>query len=583
MKLEGILHRCGATDCYARNENELVINIRTNKEITSVVLMQEDPYVNGISGRIPWTGTPMAMQVSLELREYFVWTAVVSPKFKRLQYYFEVISGAEKRILMEDGIYTEQEMQLDGMMKQYFKYAWMNPSDLYRAPQWVEDTFWYQIMPDRFCRMAQASDSRKPTDWTNTADMKYNQFYGGNFSGIASKLPYLQELGINGIYLTPIFESPSDHKYNTTDYLKVSKDFGTDEDFRELVEKAHALGIKIMIDAVFNHCGRDFFAWRDVVKRGKASRYYDWFFIQKENFGGEEKTRDGRYYSFAFEAQMPKLNTNHPEVAEYFCGICREWIAKWNVDGIRFDVGNEIAHSFIRKLRTELKAVKPDLFLLGEIWHDAGPWLAGDEYDSVMDYPFMETIHNFFTNKRWSARNFMYQINRCYSLYTSMVNRVLFHFLDSHDVGRVFSRCENEDVFFQQLALLVTMTGTPCIFYGTEIALDGKCGPYNRKPMPWENIQNGEYEHIYREVRALIRLRRNNNDTLKKCDIRWKVTEKRFLCYERPGDNTITVYLNAEKEPQKLRLCGEEILYARRYSGNVLAPDGTLIVRRKAE
>lgn len=583
MKLEGILHRCGAADCYARNEKELVINIKTNKEITSVVLVQEDPYVNGISGRIPWTGVPQIMQLSLEQKEYFVWTAVVSPKFKRLQYYFEVISGEEKRILMEDGIYTEQELLLDGLMKQYFKYAWMNPSDLYRAPQWVENTFWYQIIPDRFCRIAQASDNRKLADWENTADMEYNQFYGGNLRGITSKLPYLYALGINGIYLTPIFESPSDHKYNTTDYLKISSDFGTDRDFRELVEKAHASGIKVMIDAVFNHCGCDFFAWKDVIKHGKASRYYDWFFIQKENFGGEEKTKDGRYFSFAFEAQMPKLNTNHPEVAGYFCRVCKEWIAKWDVDGIRFDVGNEIAHSFIRRLREELKAVKPELFLLGEIWHDAGPWLGGEEYDSVMDYPYMETIHNFFVNKGWSARDFMYQMNRCYSLYTSMVNRVLFHFLDSHDVGRVFSRCGNEDVFFQQMALLVTMTGTPCILYGTEIAMEGKCGPYNRKPMAWDKLQNGEPGQIYQEVRALIWLRRKYNDTLKKCDIRWQIIKKRFLCYERPGEDTIAVYLNAEKEPWQLPPFEGEILYARKYSEKVLAPDGTLIVRRKAQ
>ncbi len=580
MNFNEIIHRCGYTDCYAINENELVINIKTNKDITAVNLVHGDPYTNGPSGKKPWYGIPKPMKVTMELKNYLVWSTVIAPEFKRLQYYFEIVCNNEKQNLFEDGLYTEDEIHIEGIIKQYFKYAWINSSDLYKAPEWVEDTCWYQIMPDRFCRIADFSDERHLSSWNNTSNMKYNEIYGGNLSGIISKLTYLHDLGINGIYLTPIFTSVSDHKYNTTDYQKIDPGFGSEQIFKELVEKAHNMGIRIVIDGVFNHCGTEFFAWKDVVKNGKKSKFYNWFYINKDNFTGNAKTSDGRYYSFAFEAEMPKLNTNNTEVANYFCGICKEWILKWNIDGIRFDVGNEISHSFIKKLHRELKLLKPDLFLLGEIWHDSSQWLQGDEYDSVMNYPFMDSIHNFFVNKKLEAKDFMYMMNHCYSLYMAHVNRVLFNFLDSHDVGRVYSRCNDEDIFFQQLAILMTMPGTPCIYYGTEIAMDGKSEPYNRKPMPWEKISSGKYDAIIKEVKTLIYIRRKYNATLKNSQIQWNNTRKRLVNYIRQGDINIEIYINAGKTDVQINLDGQVVIFARGYSMNFLAPKGTLILRK---
>lgn len=581
MAFVGVIHRCCIADCYARNIMELVINLKTNKSITGVNLIHEDPYINGVSGRRPWIGVTTAMRIAMELKNEYLWSIEVTPKFKRLQYYFEIICGNERRYLFEDGLYTQEELSVSGLMKQYFKYAWINPSDVYEPPAWVADTFWYQIMPDSFCRIINKSDAYRFADWNNTDNMNYDSIYGGNIQGIISKLSYLHDLGISGIYLTPIFDSPSNHKYNTTDYEKIDPDFGTDESFKELVEQAHSLGIKVMIDAVFNHSGRGFFAWQDVMKNSQESPYYDWFYINAEDFSGDHKTYDGRYYSFAFESYMPKLNTNNHAVVEYFCNICKSWINKWDIDGIRFDVGNEITHSFIKELHGELKAIKPELFLLGEIWHDADPWLHGDEYDSVMNYPWMESVHNFFVNKNLSAKDFMYAINRCYCLYMEQVNRVLFNFLDSHDVGRVYSRSDNEDVFFQQLALLATMPGTPCIYYGTEIEMDGSCGPYNRKPMPWDEISKGKYATVFDEVKTIIQIRKDY-PVLKGTQIHWQNTGGRFINYERPGSNPVKVWLNAGQNWEPIDLNGQRIIYARGYSDNVLYPGGTLITERKS-
>ena len=177
----------------------------------------------------------------------------------------------------------------------------------------------------------------------------------------------------------------------------------------------------------------------------------------------------------------------------------------------------------------------------------------------------------------------MYIMNRCYSLYMSQVNQVLFNFLDSHDVGRVYSRCDNIDYFFQQLAILVTMPGTPCIYYGTEIAMDGKCGPYNRKPMPWEEIDCGKYDAIMAEVTSLIRIRKKYK-ALKGSQIQWINTKGRLISFVRPGEVTIEVYINAGEQQVTIDLREQEIVFARGYMNNhMLLAGGVLIVRRNVE
>lgn len=171
---------------------------------------------------------------------------------------------------------------------------------------------------------------------------------------------------------------------------------------------------------------------------------------------------------------MPKFDTSEPDVMEYLTGIAKHWVCEWKVDGIRFDVGNEISHAFLKHLRLELKKCNPKLFLLGEIWHDAFPWLLGDEYDSTMNYPFLACVNNFWADKTQSGTDFMHGINQCYSMYYEQVDRVLFNLLESHDTDRLMERCHgNADTFLAQLAILFTMQGAPGIYYGTEIGMDG--------------------------------------------------------------------------------------------------------------
>lgn len=580
MNLNAIVHRSAFTDCYMLDGETAVLNIRTGKDITAVNLLHEDPYAYGISGDIHWIGRVLPMEKKRELKHSVIWSVQLKPEYRRLQYYFEIFCGEEKLLMFEDDFYTEEAISLPGRWKQYFKLPWMNPADVVTVPGWVEDTVWYQIMPDRFCRGNQAPKRMKLKAWNHGETVDYNDFYGGDLRGIIQKLPYLKELGVTGIYLLPLFLSDTNHKYNTFDYETIDPDFGTEEEVKELVDTAHSLGLRVMLDAVFNHSGTEFFAWKDVWEKGEKSRYFDWFCINQIPFERKYASlRDGRFYGFAFLDNMPKLNTGNPEVVEYCLNRCKYWVEQWNIDGIRFDVGNEVSHSFLKTVNAGLKALKPDLFLLGEIWHDSVQWLQGDEYDSVMNYPFFESMHNFWVDGNADSRDFMYAMNRIYSLYPEQVNRCIFNFLDTHDTLRARNRCGSLDVLYQQLTVLMTMPGTACIYYGTEVAMPGGHDPDCRRPMPWDAIAAGTYDAEMAEMKALIALRRQYPQT-KGTEILWHHIEHypRLICYDRPGrGSTIRIWLNGGQEAPIAE--AGEVLYSRKYGSGVLAPGGILVMR----
>ena len=580
MNLNAITHRSAFTDCYALDKDTVILNIRTGKDVTAVTLMVEDPYTFGISGDFTWKGKPVVMEMVRELKHNLIWQAKVTPEYKRLQYYFEIFSGKEKVIMLEDDFYTEKDYQKPGRFRQYYKFPWLNSSDVITVPHWVQDTIWYQIMPDRFCRGDEAPKRMNLRKWQDSKHIKGWDFYGGDLRGIIEKLPYLQELGITGIYLLPLFESNSNHKYNTFDYEKIDPDFGTEEDLKELVSKAHDLGIRVMLDAVFNHSGTEFFAWKDVWEKGEESRYFDWFCINERPFSRKRASlRDGRFYGFAFIDTMPKLNTNNPEVAAYFAKICKYWVENWGIDGIRFDVGNEVSHTFLKKIFAAVKPINPDIFLLGEIWHDSVQWMLGDEYDSVMNYPFVESLQNFWVDGDATSRDFMYAMNRCYSLYPEQSNRCIFNFLDTHDTMRALNRCGNPDVFYQQLAVLMTMPGSACIYYGTEIAMPGGHDPDCRRPMPWHEVEAGKHDAAIGWMKELIRLRKDWIDS-EDTRILWHhdQADPRLVCYDRPGKaGTVRVYLNCSNKAISLE--GKEIFFSRKYENGQLSPNGILIVK----
>ena len=577
MNIHAIRHDT-LTGCYAYDESTLIIKLETGKDVTSVRVYTGDPFDGWVDG--VWKGDIHEMVCTAEKKHTLVWHASVAPKYKRLQYYFEIASGDERTYLFEDGIHTDGNGKA-GTIVQYFKHAWLNPADVCIVPKWAEDVVWYQIFPDRFCRAcgSASKSSLKILPWGEEKNARFYNFYGGNIRGITDKLGYIKELGIGGLYLTPIMRSDTNHRYNTHDYTLVDPELGSEADLKELISKAHDMGIKIMLDAVFNHCGTEFFAWRDVVKNGAKSKYYDWFFINDEKLDNSNaETKDGRYYTFAFAAYMPKMNTNNPEVMDYFIDICKGWLAL-GVDGIRFDVGNEISHAFLKKLRLELKAVKPDVYLLGEIWHRSLPWLLGDEYDSVMNYQFLESVNGFMIDKRETARDLMYALNESYSIYYKQINSVLFNMLDNHDVDRAVTRCKSADGLLQELTVLMTMPGSPCIYYGTETALSGEVAESrNRRCMDWHGIESGKYDEIMSEFKSIVALRKLFIQ-FKDCNIEWNVGENRLVNYawKNAQGKRLEIYLNASDSSVVISI-DNPIAYSRLLDGNVLLPGGIAVL-----
>lgn len=581
-----ISHRSALNECYALNETELEISIRTGYDVTRVFLCYGDPFSAGImGGEERWSGEKEEITEYKNLSLVRIWSITVKPKYKRCKYYFELWSGEEKVYYFEDGVYTRERMELPGRKEQCFFFPWMNPSDINVTPRWVEEAVWYQIFPDRFCNGDSSLNSGNVKPW-KCEKVGRLDVYGGDLRGICGKLPYLKELGITGIYLTPIFASVSNHKYDTTDYYRIDENFGDEQEFIALVREAHEAGIHIIMDAVFNHCGQKFAPWQDVMEKGRGSDYFDWFFIHQFPFDRRDyDTHDGKYDSFAFHGQMPKLNTNNPKVVEYFKNLCLYWVKNWGIDGIRFDVGNEVSHSFLKELRRSLKAVKPDIYLLGEIWHDSIGWLMGDEYDSVMNYPLEQSLNDFYIDENQSSVDFEHEINRCYSLYMKQTNRVLFNLLDSHDTERLSMRTKTKGRFYQQLAVLFTMEGSPCIYYGTEIYMQGGYDPDCRRCMPWEEIEAGRYEDDISYMKRLIAMRKEN-PACKSGRIEWlhETEQSRLVHYVKVSEegSRIHVVLNATGQcvtlPEKAADAnGEKILFAYDYGEAGLGPDGVCI------
>ena len=510
MEFNAVYHQASDNYCYPLNEDELIINIKTGYDVKSVSIILGDPFAAGIlGGGEHWDGKREPIIYKKRLKNQIWWTTTVRPEYKRLKYYFELQTGEESWFYFEDGFVSSEQMHLEGRSRQCFVFPWMNPCDVPRTPAWVNDTVWYQIFPDRFCNGDPSNDPENVVLWREHGSVTNEECFGGDLAGITDKLDYLQNLGINGLYLTPINEAPSNHKYDTTDYTKIDPRFGDEETFKHLVKEAHKRGIRVMLDGVFNHSGYYFAPWQDVLAKGPESEYYDWFMINEWPFDKNgQAAKKKQYYTFAFFDSMPKINTNNPKVRKYFVDICANWVENYGIDGIRLDVANEVSHRFCKELHARVKEINPDIYILGEIWHNALPWLRGDEFDAVMNYPLGQSIKDFWIDKSLTNEDFEYTINRCYTSYMQQTNDVLFNLLDSHDTKRLRSDVKNLDEYFAQIAVLFAMPGSPCIYYGTEIAMEGSYDPDCRRCMPWSDIEAGKYAERSRIISTLIHLRR---------------------------------------------------------------------------
>lgn len=533
MEYAAIHHQPFSSDAYSYDGRTVHIKIRTKKgDADHIRFIWGDPYeYNG--GRWSANEQPMRKIAATDMHDY--WFAEVVPPFRRLQYAFVVTDRHEDIFFGSSGVCPYNEKTLE-TIHYYFKFPFVHEADTFEAPQWAKSTVWYQIFPERFANGREDLSPENALPW-GSKDPDVNDFFGGDLQGIIDKLDYLEDLGVNGIYLTPIFSAPSNHKYDTLDYYSIDPHFGDPELFHTLVSQLHQRGMRMMLDAVFNHIGSASPQWQDVVKNGAQSRYKDWFHIHSF------PVKEDNYDRFAFTPDMPKLNTANPEVQRYLLDIALYWIREFNIDGWRLDVANEVDHVFWKTFRQAVSAEKPDVYILGEIWHSAEPWLRGDEFHAVMNYPFTEPMIEYFADGTIPASHMAHRVNAHLMNGMKQVNEVMFNVLDSHDTKRLLTRCRNDEKKARALlAFMFAQIGSPCIYYGTEIGLDGENDPLCRKCMVWEKEKQNQ--DMLRFMKRLIALRKQENALLTEGQLEWNLLDDQnhFIRFSRTLEEKTLIY-----------------------------------------
>ena len=536
MMKEALYHRPKLNWSFAYDERTIVLRLRAKRDD----LAEADVlYGDKFEPFDKMSEAPMRRAFADELFEY--WEVDVQPEFKRLAYAFRLRSGEETYWFSEKGIGSAAPDEHFGM----FEFPFLHASELFRPPVWVRDAVFYQIFPERFANGDKSNDPDSVLPWGGKPEW-YN-YFGGDLQGVLDRLDHLSELGVNAIYFTPLFQARTNHKYDTEDYLRVDAHFGDNRLLKKLVDACHARGIRVMLDAVFNHAGGTFAPFLDVKAKGAASRYADWFHVR--SFPLEKVDGVPTYDAFAFEDHMPKLNTANPEVQEYLLRVARYWIEEVGIDGWRLDVANEVDHAFWRKFRDVVKAANPECYILGEMFNDAIMWLQGDQFDATMNYPFTGTVLDFFARGKLDARGFADALQRQLASYSRQVNEAMFNLLDSHDTPRLLTVCGG-DARLLRLAVLFQLTylGAPCIYYGDEVGMAGAGDPDCRRCMVWDPAaQDRELFAFYREA---IALRRAHAALRGAGGIRFLLAEPgdARVLYERAGDGErFLVALNRDK------------------------------------
>jgi cyclomaltodextrinase / maltogenic alpha-amylase / neopullulanase len=368
------------------------------------------------------------------------------------------------------------------------------------APDWLADAVFYQIFPERFANGDPALDPPDVEKWGGTPTRE--NFFGGDLAGITEHLDHIVSLGANAIYLTPVFEADTNHRYDAKDYFSIDHRLGDQAAFDRFVEAAHDRGVRIVLDAVLNHCGDGHWAFRDVVEHERRSRYVNWFSVEgfpvvahpEPNY----RTCSGCYY-------LPKWNAYNPEVRDHHHAVARHWIEK-GIDGWRLDVPYFINQQFWRGFHDVVKGIDEDLYVVAEEWRDPEEWLTGDLADGTMNYTLRDLVLGFTADRTVDAHAFAAGMNRLDDRIPVGFHHGMLNLLGSHDTERVLTR-HGEDERATRLAhdLLFCSRGAPMVYYGDEVGLVGDNDPGCRGTMPWDESE--WRTAILDRVRALGRLR----------------------------------------------------------------------------
>jgi len=417
-------------------------------------------------------------------------------------------------------------------------------------PDWVYGGVMYQVFPERFANGDSSINPPNTVDWGSTPTRL--DFQGGDLYGVIQNLDHIESLGVNIVYLNPIFLSSSTHKYDSWDHFKVEPTLGGDDALKELIKECHNRDMKIILDCSLNHVHPRHFGFQDIIKNGENSKYRDWFtvfdypvrFIHRPHLysntykvgwdGNEDEYKrylektfqetmvpveirddDGPIVEPTFKAwwgvpDMPKVNFKNKEARQWALDVTKYWIENFDIDGWRMDVAKELDFSFWKDFRDIAYGTKEDVLLISEIFGDTSQWLQGDRFDGTMNYSFRETMTDYFATKRINDKEFADSLANLYSMYSFEALSSCQNLLSSHDVKRFLNRSgNNEDSILGAIFLQTTFPGIAGIYYGDEVGLGGADDPFNREPFPW-NDESSWNKTILEFTKTMMHIKKSN-------------------------------------------------------------------------
>lgn len=463
----------------------------------------------------------------------------------------------------------------------------------YQTPEWFQGGIMYQIFPDRFAKSGTMPDIKgriQRNDWDGLPSYKpnakgkvlNNDFFGGNFKGIEEKLPYLKALGVTVIYLNPIFEAASNHRYDTSDYMKIDAYLGTEDDFLSLVQSAEKQGIRVILDGVFNHTGDDSIYFNKYgnypsvgAYQSKNSPYYSWYTFEKF---------PDKYESWWGIDILPEINEQSKEYQNFIFGkdgVLKKWLT-FGIGGYRLDVADELPDFFLQKLRQCVKESNPNAIIIGEVWEDASnkvayskrrAYLHGFELDSVMNYPLKDAIISYIQSG--NTMPLLRCIRTLIDHYPKQTVDCLMNILGTHDTARILTvlggiYCQNKDEMAQKSAYLsaeskekaieklkmavvlqFTLPGVPCVYYGDENGQEGHIDPFCRCCYNWSE-QNEYLIDFYQKIGAI---RQEYKEIFKDGNFSEIITQDGLFVYKRYKENLkLYVYTNNSSRKYVIKL-----------------------------
>jgi neopullulanase len=497
------------------------------------------------------------------------------------------------------------------------------------TPAWVRDAVFYQVFPDRFASSERVAKPGPLEPW-DSPPTNYG-FKGGDLLGIAEHLDHIESVGANALYLTPVFQSASNHRYHTYDYLAVDPLLGGDAALRELLDRAHARGMRVILDGVFNHTGRGFWPFHHVLETGAGSPYRNWFHFDETGLHGGRpvnaypagRLRSGQeehpivgeldpqadaqsamsrlgYEAWWGMPALPKLNVGEPAVREYLWAVAEHWL-RFGIDGWRLDVPAEIDDPpFWHEFRRRCRAANPEAYLVGEIWHVAPEWVDGSRFDALMNYPLAEAIigyvggrslnepllrthHEYGMVTRLDGAGFATRLSALLAAYAPETNAVQLNLLGSHDTPRALSVLGGDREALELATLLqATLPGAPCVYYGDEVGVMGGIDPDSRRAFPWDEARWDA--ELLASMQAVFAVR-HAEPALRSDEVHVVAIEGAGLSFRRGPGGELAIALNPGDEPVRLPLgeggAGSVLVAAgraRSVDATVVVADGALAV-----